>query len=82
VALAAEMRVAGWSLASRRRPAAAPPSHDHEEDRQLVQRMLAGDGEARDAFGERYGAAVYRFAARRLHGQRQFIGVPRRVTNM
>ena len=36
----------------------------------MVQRMLAGDGEARDAFGERYGAAVYRFAARRLGGDR------------
>ena len=32
--------------------------------------MLAGDGEALDAFGERYGAAVYRFAASRLSGDR------------
>jgi RNA polymerase sigma-70 factor, ECF subfamily len=48
----------------------AAPS-EHEADRRLVQRMLAGDGAALDAFGERYGAAVYRFAAARLGGDRE-----------
>ncbi len=68
------MRAAGWSLASLREDAAspaAPPAHD--EDRVLVARMLAGDGQALESFGERYGAALYRFAASRLGGDRELV---------
>jgi RNA polymerase sigma-70 factor, ECF subfamily len=66
------MSVAGWSLVSRRRTdrrRASPPAA-HEDDRELVARMLAGDEAAVDSFGERFGAAVYRFAVARLGGER------------
>lgn len=44
---------------------------DHREDRELVERMLAGDGEAFGAFADRYTGALYRFALSRLHGDRE-----------
>jgi RNA polymerase sigma-70 factor, ECF subfamily len=45
-------------------------SVDHTADLQLVARMLAGDEEAFEAFGERYFKALYRFAFGRLRGDR------------
>lgn len=68
------MHAAGWSLASSRGTDAqspAPPAHD--EDRLLVARMLAGDDDAVESFGERYGTALYRFAASRLGGDRDLV---------
>jgi len=65
------MRAAGWSLASPH--GEHPPPATHDEDRLLVARMLAGDGEAVESFGERYGAALYRFAASRLGGDRDLV---------
>lgn len=44
---------------------------EHSEDRALVERMLAGDGEAFDTFAERYTRALYRFAHARLGGDRE-----------
>ncbi len=46
------------------------PVTDHSEDLQLVERMLAGDEEAFEVFGERYFKALYRFAFARLQGDR------------
>ena len=43
---------------------------DHLEDLELVERMLAGDEEAFEAFGERYFRRLYRFALARLAGDR------------
>lgn len=40
-------------------------------DLQLARRMLAGDEEAFEAFGERYPRALYRFAFARLDGDRE-----------
>ena len=42
-----------------------------ERDRSLVRRMLAGDESAFEIFSEEYVPAVYRFAARRLGGDRE-----------
>jgi RNA polymerase sigma-70 factor (ECF subfamily) len=42
----------------------------HTVDLELVERMLAGEEAAFAAFGERYFAALYRFAAARLAGDR------------
>lgn len=47
------------------------PVADHSEDLQLVERMLAGDEEAFEAFGERCFKALYRFAFARLQGDRE-----------
>ena len=44
------------------------PVADHSEDLQLVERMLAGEKAAFEAFAERSFKALYRFAAARLHG--------------
>jgi RNA polymerase sigma-70 factor (ECF subfamily) len=44
---------------------------NHSEDRELVERMLAGDGAAFEAFAERYSRALYRFAQARLGGDRE-----------
>jgi RNA polymerase sigma-70 factor (ECF subfamily) len=44
-----------------------------DEDLRLVGRMLAGDEVAVESFGERYGAALYRFAAARLGGDRELV---------
>lgn len=44
---------------------------DFSDDRELVERMLGGDGEAFEAFAEHYAPAVYRFARSRLHGDRE-----------
>lgn len=41
---------------------------DHGDDLRLVERMLAGDASAFEAFGERYFRALYRFALSRLNG--------------
>jgi RNA polymerase sigma-70 factor, ECF subfamily len=41
----------------------------HEEDMALVERMLAGDEAAYEAFGDRYFAALYRFTLARAHGE-------------
>ncbi len=46
------------------------PVTDHTEDLQLVERMLAGEERAFDAFGERYFKALYRFVFARLRGDR------------
>lgn len=43
----------------------------YDEDLELARRMLAGDEAAFEAFGQRYFAAVYRFALSRLHGDRE-----------
>lgn len=43
----------------------------HTGDLELVDRMLAGDEEAFNAFGERYVPALYRFALGRLAGDRE-----------
>lgn len=43
---------------------------DHSEDLTLVERMLAGEENAFEAFGERYFRALYRFAAAKLAGDR------------
>ena len=43
----------------------------HTEDLQLVERMLAGEEKAFEAFGERYFKALYRFASGRLQGDRE-----------
>jgi RNA polymerase sigma-70 factor (ECF subfamily) len=43
---------------------------EHSEDLQLVERMLAGEEDAFEAFGERYFMAIYRFASARLEGDR------------
>jgi len=40
-------------------------------DLKLVRRMLAGDEEAFEAFGERYPKALYRFVCARLDGDRE-----------
>lgn len=40
----------------------------HREDVELVERLLAGDRQAFDTFGERYFRALYRFALSRLRG--------------
>lgn len=42
----------------------------HAEDLKLALRMLAGEEEAFEAFGERCFKAAYRFALARLHGDR------------
>jgi RNA polymerase sigma-70 factor (ECF subfamily) len=44
---------------------------NHNEDRELALRMLAGDGAAFEAFAERYSRALYRFAQARLGGDRE-----------
>jgi RNA polymerase sigma-70 factor (ECF subfamily) len=44
---------------------------DHSEDLALVERMLAGDGEAFDIFADRYTRALYRFALARLERDRE-----------
>jgi RNA polymerase sigma-70 factor (ECF subfamily) len=44
---------------------------DHSGDLTLVERMLAGDDEAFEAFGERYFKALYRFVSARLKGDRE-----------
>jgi len=44
---------------------------EHTGDLQLVERMLGGDENAFAAFGDRYFAAVYRFALARLDGDRE-----------
>lgn len=44
---------------------------DHREDRELVERMLAGDGEAFESFARSYPPALYRFAWARLHADRE-----------
>ena len=44
---------------------------EHTGDRQLVERMLGGDESAFAAFGDRYFAAIYRFALARLDGDRE-----------
>jgi RNA polymerase sigma-70 factor, ECF subfamily len=44
---------------------------DHGADLKLVERMLAGEEAAFEAFGERYFRAVYRFASVRLEGDRE-----------
>ena len=44
---------------------------DHDEDLDLVRRMLAGDGAALELFAERYPRALYRFALARLDGDRE-----------
>lgn len=43
----------------------------HTEDLALVERMLDGDGEAFETFGERYFRALWRFAVSRLEGDRE-----------
>lgn len=43
---------------------------DHSGDLELVERMLAGDENAFESFGERYFKALYRFASARLQGDR------------
>ena len=45
--------------------------NNYPEDLALVDRMLAGDERAFEAFGDRYTAAVYRFARGRLKGDRE-----------
>jgi RNA polymerase sigma-70 factor, ECF subfamily len=63
-----------WSLSLQvyergsRRP---EPLVEHREDLELVERMLAGDEDAFEAFGERSFKAVYRFAFARLAGDRE-----------
>jgi RNA polymerase sigma-70 factor (ECF subfamily) len=49
----------------------ASPDPAHEADLDLARRMAAGDALAFDAFGERYFAALYRFALSRLGGERE-----------
>lgn len=44
---------------------------EHREDLQLAERMLAGEEDAFEAFGERYFKALYRFAFCRLDGDRE-----------
>jgi RNA polymerase sigma-70 factor, ECF subfamily len=54
-------------------PASEPPpsrSARHDDDRELVARMLAGDRAAREQFAERYAPAVLRFAAAKLGARR------------
>ena len=64
------MQLAPRSLVPRRVDQPPAPNRGaHEEDRQLVARMLAGDAAALDSFAERFGVAVYRFAAARLAGE-------------
>lgn len=46
------------------------PVAEHTEDLQLVERMLGGEEDAFEAFGERYFKALYRFAFARLQGDR------------
>ncbi len=47
------------------------PLRQDEEERRLVERLRAGDERAFDFFAERYLPALYRFASRRLHGERE-----------
>jgi RNA polymerase sigma-70 factor (ECF subfamily) len=47
------------------------PRADHSDDLELVERMLGGDEEALESFAERFSAALYRFAASRLGGDRE-----------
>lgn len=47
---------------------------DHAEDLKLAGRMLAGDEDAFEAFGERYFKALYRFTSARLAGDRELTG--------
>lgn len=63
-----------------RRPADAYPHgeprlsnavNERAEDRALVERMLAGDDRAFDAFAEAYFSLLYRFALRRLGGDEE-----------
>lgn len=44
---------------------------EHSEDLSLVERMLAGDENAFERFGERYFKALYRFVSARLQGDRE-----------
>lgn len=50
---------------------AGQPKADHAADRELVRRLLAGDEEAFETFGERSFRALYRFALARLDGDRE-----------
>jgi RNA polymerase sigma-70 factor, ECF subfamily len=63
-----------WSLSLQvyeRGPRRPEPLVEHREDLELVERMLAGDENAFEAFGERSFKAVYRFAFARLAGDRE-----------
>jgi RNA polymerase sigma-70 factor (ECF subfamily) len=44
---------------------------ERSEDLTLVERMLAGDEDAFETFGERYFKALYRFVSARLQGDRE-----------
>ncbi|MEA2599076.1 MAG: polymerase sigma-70 factor, subfamily [Acidobacteriota bacterium] len=46
---------------------------DHSGDLTLVERMLAGDEKAFEAFGDLYFKALYRFVSARLKGDRELI---------
>jgi len=64
--------VGAAAVATESREASEPePVADHTEDLQLVERMLAGDERAFEAFGERFFKALYRFTAARLAGDRE-----------
>jgi RNA polymerase sigma-70 factor (ECF subfamily) len=58
----------GASSASEASP---PGAARHDEDRELVARILRGDAGAREQFADRYVPAVLRFAASRLGSQRE-----------
>lgn len=65
------MRVASSSTPSRQPvPHGLAIAIRHDEDLELVARMLAGDETALESFGERYTPALYRFASARLSGDR------------
>jgi len=48
-----------------------PPVTRHAQDLQLVERMLGGDDDAFNAFGERYFRPCYRYTLKRLDGDRE-----------
>ncbi len=63
-----------WSLTPQvdgRELRRSEPLAEHSEDLQLVERMLAGEEDAFEAFGERCFKALYRFAFTRLDGDRE-----------
>jgi RNA polymerase sigma-70 factor, ECF subfamily len=62
---------AGASLPTVRPPAELMTVAKHSEDLELVGRMLAGDEDAFESFGERCFKVVYRFALARLQGDRE-----------